>query len=163
MSATFTINPGALPQINRTLLVPLAEGGARIVVDEIKSYMEDAPPRTGRTYLVPGTSVPYTASAPGEPPAVRTGAYRDSWEATKGVDLGDKVVAAAVSGLLDDEGDPLGLSLEFGRESAATIAAGGVRAEGLSGSVRPRPHVRPGVEAAKPKILAMLRRSRGTA
>ena len=34
--------------------------------------------RTGRTYRVPGTQVTYTASAPGEPPAVQTGQLRNS-------------------------------------------------------------------------------------
>lgn len=34
--------------------------------------------RTGRTYIVPGTSVTYTASAPGEAPASRTGRLRQS-------------------------------------------------------------------------------------
>lgn len=35
-------------------------------------------PRTGLRYRVPGTAVWYTASAPGEPPAVRTGRLRGS-------------------------------------------------------------------------------------
>lgn len=34
--------------------------------------------RTGRIYRVPGTQVTYTASAPGEPPAVQTGQLRNS-------------------------------------------------------------------------------------
>lgn len=34
--------------------------------------------RTGRTYRVPGTNRTYTASAPGEPPAVMTGQLRSS-------------------------------------------------------------------------------------
>ena len=33
----------------------------------------------GRRYRVPGTGAFYTASAPGQPPAVRTGAYRSSY------------------------------------------------------------------------------------
>lgn len=49
--------------------------------------------RTGRTYKVPGTQVEYTASAPGEPPAVATGQLRNSvtavvekeGKATKGI------------------------------------------------------------------------------
>lgn len=36
--------------------------------------------RGGRSYRVPGTRAYYTASAPGEPPAVRTGAFRLSWQ-----------------------------------------------------------------------------------
>lgn len=35
--------------------------------------------RSGRRYRIPGTTRYYTASAPGEPPAVRTGAFRLSW------------------------------------------------------------------------------------
>jgi HK97 gp10 family phage protein len=35
-------------------------------------------PRTGETYKVPGTQKEYTASAPGEPPARRTGALANS-------------------------------------------------------------------------------------
>ena len=35
--------------------------------------------RSGRRYRVPGTKVYYQASAPGEPPAVRTGVFRMSW------------------------------------------------------------------------------------
>jgi len=35
--------------------------------------------RSGRTYRVPFTRRRYTASAPGEPPALRTGALRGSW------------------------------------------------------------------------------------
>ena len=36
--------------------------------------------RHGRVYRVPGTKQYYTASAPGEPPAVRTGVFRMSWQ-----------------------------------------------------------------------------------
>lgn len=36
--------------------------------------------RNGRRYRVPNTKVYYTASAPGEPPAVRTGVFRMSWQ-----------------------------------------------------------------------------------
>ena len=36
--------------------------------------------RSGRRYKVPGTKKYYTASAPGEPPAVRTGTFRNSWQ-----------------------------------------------------------------------------------
>lgn len=35
--------------------------------------------RSGRTYLIPNTKRHYTASAPGEPPANRTGIFRASW------------------------------------------------------------------------------------
>lgn len=38
--------------------------------------------RSGRRYRVPNTRSYYTASAPGEPPAVRTGTFRNSWQPT---------------------------------------------------------------------------------
>ena len=34
----------------------------------------------GRTYRVPGSKRTYSASAPGEVPAVRTGVFRSSWQ-----------------------------------------------------------------------------------
>lgn len=45
--------------------------------------------RSGKTYLVPGTEREYTASAPGEAPAVRTGDLRTSYRfvVKKGVGL----------------------------------------------------------------------------
>ena len=36
--------------------------------------------RSGRRYRVPGMGTYYTASAPGEPPAARTSAFRLKWE-----------------------------------------------------------------------------------
>ena len=35
--------------------------------------------RGGRTYRIPNTGATYKASVPGQPPAVRTGAFRLSW------------------------------------------------------------------------------------
>ena len=52
--------------------------------------------RSGRRYRVPGTKVYYTASAPGEPPAVRTGAFRLSWQPKSKVD-GDKFTSSIES------------------------------------------------------------------
>jgi hypothetical protein len=40
--------------------------------------LSNDPPRTGRTYRVPGTNVFYTASSPGEYPALATGELRKS-------------------------------------------------------------------------------------
>jgi len=42
--------------------------------------------RSGRRYLIPGTRRHYTASAPGEPPAVRTGAFRASFKAKQTIE-----------------------------------------------------------------------------
>ena len=54
--------------------------------------------RHGHTYRVPGTKRTYTASAPGEAPANRTGVFRASWQMhseTITVD-GDEITAAGV-------------------------------------------------------------------
>lgn len=40
--------------------------------------LTNEPPRTGRTYRIPGTNKTYTASAPGEYPALATGELRAS-------------------------------------------------------------------------------------
>lgn len=48
--------------------------------------------RGGRRYRVPGTRSYYTASAPGEPPAVRTGAFRMSWKPSARVE-GDSYIS----------------------------------------------------------------------
>lgn len=37
--------------------------------------------RSGRRYRLPMSTTYYTASAPGEPPATRTGSFRISWQA----------------------------------------------------------------------------------
>lgn len=47
--------------------------------------------RNGRRYRVPGTKRTYQASAPGEPPAVRTGTFRNSWQPTASVHFGSYI------------------------------------------------------------------------
>lgn len=46
---------------------------ANILRNEWLSVLTESSPRTGRYYYVPGTRTQYRASAPKEPPAVRTG------------------------------------------------------------------------------------------
>ena len=45
----------------------------------------------GRQYTIPGTKRKYTASAPGSPPAVRTGAFRLSWQPSANVAFGSYI------------------------------------------------------------------------
>ncbi len=49
---------------------------ALAVHKEVRQSMRGT--KSGRRYRIPGTNREYTASAPGETPAVRTGNYRDS-------------------------------------------------------------------------------------
>ncbi|HSW31873.1 MAG TPA: hypothetical protein VLH75_20485 [Longimicrobiales bacterium] len=139
------INPQALQKLGaggfdgpRAAL--LAEAGARIVADSVKDVMEEAPPRTGREYLVPGTKTPYTASAPGEPPAIREGLYAAGWEATKGTVVGKRAVAFAVNAVATEDGISIGAMLEDGTSRMA-----------------PRPHIREGINRARPLIEDLIR------
>lgn len=106
--------------------------------------------RSGRRYKVPGTYKRqrdkatgkmkngryYTASAPGEPPAVRTGAFRLSWQPEAHVVLGS-YISRISSDLRTDNGRyNLGEILEEGTERMA-----------------PRPHHDRILEHAEPKIF----------
>ena len=74
--------------------------------------------RTGRVYRVPGTNRTYTASAPGEPPAVATGQLRSS---IKYRIVGDMKVTGEVGSELKKA-----VELEFGTKR-----------------IKPRPFLRP--------------------
>jgi len=152
MTYRIHLNPAALRRLGAGDLggprgVHLVEAMARIVKDSIVDVMEEAPPRTGHTYLVPGTKTPYTASAPGEPPAVREGRYVAGWDATKGVQAGNRLVAAAVNNVRTEEGELVGVILD---EGTSDIVRYKVR-------MRPRPHIREGMAAARPKIEALIK------
>ena len=105
--------------------------------------------RSGRRYKVPGTYARqrdktdgkmkngryYTASAPGEPPAVRTGAFRLSWQPSAHVAYGS-YISRIESTLRTDNGKyTLGQILEEGTPRMA-----------------PRPYQDLILEKAKPKI-----------
>lgn len=111
--------------------------------------------RHGRKYIVPGTGrmsyskkkhtakityKHYTASAPGEPPAVRTGAFRASWQRKSFVEGNQKsftVVSQAESQTRTDNSKYLlGEILENG-----------------TGKMAPRPYQEQIQEKALPKIL----------
>ena len=109
--------------------------------------------RSGRRYKVPGTyrrqrdktdgkmknGRYYTASAPGEPPAVRTGTFRNSWQVSQGgvKELYGSFFARIESDLKTDGGEyVLGEILEEGTSRMA-----------------PRPYVDRTLEKAEPKIF----------
>lgn len=89
--------------------------------------------RTGRVYRVPGTNRTYTASAPGEPPAVMTGQLRTS---IKYRIVGDMKVTGEVGSELKKA-----VELEFGTER-----------------IKPRPFLRPTFQEELPKIKNILSR-----
>lgn len=108
--------------------------------------------RSGRRYKVPGTYKRqrdkvsgkmkngryYTASAPGEPPAVRTGAFRMGWQPTTRV-----VYGTYVSRIEND------IKTENGKYTLGEILEDGTP----GGQMAPRPYQDKILEKAKPKVL----------
>ena len=139
---TITLRPDLVAKVGG-MLEPFVEAAAIVVRDEIVAVMEESDP-TGRMYLIPGTKRKYTASAPGEPPAIREGVYREFWKSTPAVRQGKRVVAAVFNDLRVEGGVPLWEILEFGT---------------LDGKLKPRPHVGPAIERALPLIDALAKRS----
>ena len=92
--------------------------------------------RSGRSYRVPGTKRRYTASAPGEPPAVRTGTFRMSWQPTA------KVVYGSYISRIESE-----TRTDNGRYNLGTILE-----EGTS-RMAPRPYKDRILEKAEPEIF----------
>jgi hypothetical protein len=106
--------------------------------------------RSGRRYKIPGTHRRqrdkatgkmkngryYTASAPGEPPAVRTGTYRNSWQP-----VAQKVFGSYISRIESD------VRTDNGRHNLGEILENG------SKRMAPRPHHDKILEKAEPKIV----------
>ena len=100
--------------------------------------------RGGRSYLIPGTRRRYTASAPGEPPAVRTGTFRASWQPKTEISGGGSslsVKAMIESSVTTDNGAfVLGQMLEDGTPG---------------GKIAPRPYQEKILDKALPKIKSI--------
>lgn len=106
--------------------------------------------RHGRRYKVPGTYAAqkdktdnkvkngryYTASAPGEPPAVRTGTFRNSWQPTSREVFGSYISRIESDIKTDGGGYLLGQILEEG-----TV------------KMEPRPYQEQILDAAEPEII----------
>lgn len=92
--------------------------------------------RSGRRYRVPSTKKHYTASAPGEPPAVRTGVFRLSWQPTAHKIYGSYISRIESDARTDNGRHNLGEILERGTSRMA-----------------PRPYEDRILEKAEPKIV----------
>lgn len=140
------LSDGAMGEIAERLKQKV-EAVATDLRNEIVQAMDPGPARTGHEYRVPGTGTidpesgktkrstgrTYKASAPGQPPAVRTGTYRDAWQVSPAVVAGDKVIAAATnSAKTEDDAHFIGDILEYGT---------------TDGKIAPRPHIRPALDA----------------
>lgn len=134
------------------------EAVAELTRDEIVDVMESSEP-TGRRYPLPASRAPrkkfdeeagiwveipgkwYTASAPGEPPAVRSGAYRDAFQVAPVARSGTRVEAGVFNPQkVGHDGVPLWEVLEYGTKD---------------GRIKPRPHIRVAVERVRPKAQAL--------
>lgn len=92
--------------------------------------------RSGRRYRVPGTKRYYTASAPGEPPAARTGVFRMSWQPSAHVIFGSYISRVESTTRTNNGRYILGELLENGTSKMA-----------------PRPHQDKILEKAEPNIV----------
>lgn len=88
--------------------------------------------RTGEQYRIPGGARTYTASAPGEPPAVRTGRHLSMWDFTFSKD-----------GTVGRVGNTLKYALYLERGTS---------------KMAPRPTLKPGLTENESKISRALRR-----
>lgn len=94
--------------------------------------------RSGRRYKVPGTKKYYTASAPGEPPAARTGLFRIRWQPETHVVFGSYISRITNDVRTDNGKYTLGDILENGTPG---------------GQMAPRPHHDKILDDAEPKIV----------
>lgn len=124
--------------VNRGMAQKIREGiqrnlkAAAIEIESITERSLKRGGRSGETYPVPGTARSYQASAPGEPPANRTGNYADSFRGRNQV-----IDLRAYIGTRDRRGRPL----ELGTFKMA-----------------PRPHLRPAAMNNLERIKRVMRR-----
>lgn len=98
--------------------------------------------RGGRIYTVPGTKAKYQASAPGQPPAVRTGVFRLSWQPSAHV-----VFGSYISRIESD--------VQVGSKRMYNL---GELLEGGTSKMAPRPHQDKILETAEPNIVKIYAR-----
>jgi len=98
--------------------------------------------RGGRIYTVPGTKKKYQASAPGQPPAVRTGAFRLSWQPQAYVMFGSYI-------------SRIESNLQVGTKRSYTL---GELLENGTSRMAPRPHQDKILEKAEPEIVRIYER-----
>ena len=96
--------------------------------------------RSGRIYRVPGTKATYQASAPGEPPAVRTGTFRLGWKPQSMVENGGNRVVSKIRNETTTQG---------GGYKLAEILEKGTP----GGQMAPRPHHEKIQQKALPDIV----------
>ena len=106
--------------------------------------------RSGRIYRVPFSSTKYQASAPGEPPAQRTGILRQSWrtKVSSSRQMNYVVINPAIT--TDVKYAPW---LQDGVDKGIKKAKGNIS---YHLTIKPRPFKEPIIEMAKPQIEAIM-------
>ena len=100
--------------------------------------------RSGRRYRIPNTRRHYIASAPGEVPAVRTGQFRQQWDAK----------SYGVGGVSDSTFEAHSQIESKVRTDGGKFLLGEILEEGTpNGQMAPRPYQDKIVEKAEPKII----------
>jgi len=99
--------------------------------------------RHGRQYRIPHTGKFYTASAPGEPPAIRTGAFRLSWGSRVRVEKNGTVLNASAQ---------IESNLKVGKYLLGELLEKG------TSRMEARPYKQRVLDEAEPKIKAIYRR-----
>ena len=109
--------------------------------------------RSGRVYKRPFSNSKYTASAPGEPPAARSGNLRRNWRPTSGSEQagGSLTIRPAIT--TDLKYAPI-LDKGYDGEVKKTIKTKDGKSKEITYhlSIEPRPFEDPIIEMAKPKI-----------
>ncbi len=112
--------------------------------------------RSGRVYKRPFSSSRYTASAPGEPPAVRSGDLRRSWRQKTASESTGKGLTVKPAITTDVKYAPI---LEDGYdgevEKDIKKKDGTTKTIKYHLTIKPRPFEEPIIDAAKPKIKAI--------
>lgn len=145
----------SLPEIAKTVSTTIThemERRSYLAANELRNsaLMVLRGQRSGRRYKVPGTyrrqrdksdgkmkrGRYYTASAPGEPPAVRTGTFRNSWQPTA-----KKVFGSYISRIESDA------TTDNGRHNLGEVLEDG------TSRMAPRPYQDRILEHAEPKIV----------
>ncbi len=109
--------------------------------------------RSGRIYRRPFSSSKYTASAPGEAPAARSGDLRRSWRQQTASEKAGSSLTVRPAITTDVKYAPI-LDEGFDGEVQKTSAKkdGTTKVTKYSLTIKPRPFEEPIIEAAKPKI-----------
>lgn len=99
--------------------------------------------RSGRTYRVPNTRRKYRASSPGEPPAQRTGQFRQQWD-SKSFGVGGTSGSYEAHSQIESSV----------RTDGGKYLLGEILEEGTpGGKIASRPYQEKIVEKAKPKVV----------